>query len=314
MDQRLRDALKATQGRSRGSGTPVRAEASWLGSAGRSGREVFLAVVRGIATDRIFLIAAGVTFYGILALFPGIGVIVSIYGLFADPATIAGHLNSLPGVWPGDALDLIRDQLTRFTQQDKTTLGLGFAISLLIALWSSNAGVSGLFGALNAVYEEPEKRNFLQFYATTLAFTVCGILLVILSIFVSVALPFILDHIPAANAARTFLNAISWPMLFVLSALALAVIYRCGPCRSAPRWPSIIGSSVFAAAGLLAASALFSWYVANFGSYSRTYGSLGAIFGFMTWMWISAVVILVGGKIDAELEQRADAKTVGTES
>lgn len=269
-----------------------------------SWRDIFWAVVNGISEDRIFLIAAGVTFYAILALFPGIGAIVSIYGLFANPNTIASHLGSVASFAPGGAVDVLRGQLTRLTDQNGATLGVGFAASMLIALWSSNAGISGLFTALNAVYEEQDQRSIVKFYAITLGFTAGAIVLVLISLAIIIALPVVLHFLPNTSATAIFLEIVRWPILFALVALALAVIYRYGPCRSAPQWRWIIWSSVVAAALWLGVSALFSWYVANFGSYNKTYGSLGAIFGFMTWMWISMVIALIGAKLDAELERR----------
>jgi membrane protein len=266
---------------------------------------IFLAVFSGIAKDRIFLIAAGVTFYTILALFPGIGALVSIYGLFANPSDIAAHLDTLAGFAPGGAVDVLREELTRLGQQDAATLGFGFAVSLAIALWSANAGVSGLFTGLDAVYEEAEHRNLIVFYATTFAFTLGAIAFVILVLGMLVALPFALGHFPGARSTAAFLKAGRWPILFVVTASVLAVIYRYGPCRRAPRWHGIIGSSVLAAMLWLGASVLFSWYVAEFGSYNKTYGSLGAVFGFMTWIWVSMVVVLVGAKLDAVLERQS---------
>jgi membrane protein len=270
----------------------------------RRWRDIFVRIFKSISADRIFLIAAGVTFYAILALFPGIGAIVSVYGLFADPSSIAGHLDTFSGFAPSGAVDVLRDQLMRLAHQNGATLGLGFAISLLIALWSSNAGISGLFDALNAVYEAKNQRTLFKFYATTLAFTAGTIVLALLSIGILVALPLVLSHVPNSGVTAMGLETIRWPILFVLVAFGLSVIYRFGPCRNAPRWRWIILSSVLATIVWLAASALFSWYVASFGSYNKTYGSLGAIFGFMTWMWVSTVVVLVGAKLDAELERR----------
>jgi membrane protein len=277
--------------------------------AARSWKDLAVAVFKGISEDRIFLIAAGVTFYAILALFPGIGATVSIYGLFANPSTIASHLDTLAGVAPGGGVDILRDQLTRLASQNGTALSVGFAVSLLIALWFSNSGMTGLFDALNAVYEEKEQRSLLKYYATTLMFTVGAVVLVLVSIAIIVAIPVVLKFIPDASVTAILLKIVRWPVLFVLIAVALAVVYRYAPCRENPRWRWIIWSSVAATVVWLGVSALFSWYVASFGSYNKTYGSLGAIFGFMTWMWLSMVIILVGAKLDAELERLPPANS-----
>jgi membrane protein len=268
----------------------------------RSWQDLLLRVWHGIAADRILLVAAGVAFYAILALFPGIGAIISIYGLFADPSHIVAQFDSLSGVAPAGAVDVLREELTRLAHQGRAALGFGFAVSLVIGLWSANAGMSALFQALAAVYEEKGRRNLIRYYAMTLGFTAGTIVLVLLSLVILIALPLVLDHILAPGATAVALKIIRWPILLVLVALALAVIYR--PCSGRSRWRWITGGSAFAAVAWLAASALFSWYVTHFGSYNRTYGSLGAIIGFMSWMWVSIIVVLVGAKLDAELERR----------
>jgi membrane protein len=207
---------------------------------------------------------------------------------------------------------VLQDQLTHLTQQNGAALSLGFAISLGIALWSSNAGISGLFGALNVVYEERDQRGVVKFYATSLAFTLGAIILVLLSLAALVALPLVLEHVPNAGASAMILKIIRWPILFAVVAAALSVVYRYGPSRNSAQWRSIIWSSLFAAAAWLVVSALFSWYVGSFGTYNKTYGSLGAIFGFMSWMWVSMVVVLTGAKLDAELARSA-AETANKE-
>lgn len=270
----------------------------------RRWRDVAIAVGKGISANRIFLIAAGVTFYAILALFPAIAALVSIYGLFANPSTIASHLNMLSGVAPGGAADVIRDQMTRLASQNGATLGLGFLVSLVVALWFANSGMTALFDALNVVYEEKEQRGLVRYYASTLAFTAGAIVLVLVSIAIIVAIPIALNYIPNASITAILLAIVRWPLLLALATTALAIVYRLGPCHSAPQWRWIWLGAAAAAVVWLGVSALFSWYVANFGSYNRTYGSLGAIFGFMTWMWLSMVVVLIGAKLDAELERR----------
>src|SRR5277367_2136416 len=272
---------------------------------GRGWKDVLQGVYQGISEDRIFLVAAGVTFYAILALFPGIAAIVSIYGLFADPSRIVAHLDTLSGFAPSGAVDIMREELTRLAHQDRAALGFSFAISMIISLWSANAGVSALFEALTAVYEEKERRGFIEYYAITLTFTAGAVILVLLSLAILIALPLVLDYIPEPGITGVLLNTIRWPILFVLIALALSVIYRFGPSRTAPRWRWITWGSGFATVAWLAASALFSWYVAHFGSYNKTYGSLGAIIGFMTWTWVSVIVVLVGAKLNAELDRRS---------
>jgi membrane protein len=275
-------------------------------------KDILLRLYTGISDDRILANAAGVTYYALLALFPGIAAVVSIYGLFADPNSIVGHVDAIAGFAPGGAIDVIRDQLTRLSVQGSTELGVSFLIGLVISLWSANSGVRALFDSLNVVYEEEEKRSFIRLNAVTLTFTVVAVAFLLIALACVVALPVVLHQLPAPGVIGELLNIARWPILLVLMALGLTLIYRYGPSRAEPRWQWITWGSAFAAAIWLAASALFSWYAANFGSFNKTYGSLGAIIGFMTWMWLSIIVVLLGAKLNAEIEhQTAHQSTVG---
>jgi membrane protein len=267
-------------------------------------KDILLRVERGISEDRILLVAGGVTFYLILAIFPGIAALISIYGLFADPASIASHLDTIANVAPGGAIEVLHDALTRLASRGSTTLSIGFLVSLVISLWFTNSGVSALFDALNIVCEEEEKHGLPKYYLETLTFTVATIVFALLSIGVVVAIPVALSLIPLPGETDLLVRLARWPILIVLVALALALLYRFGPSPAAARWRWITGGSAFATGAWIAVSVLFSWYVAHFGSYDKTYGSLGAIMGFMTWIWISVVIILVGAKFDAEIEHR----------
>jgi membrane protein len=278
----------------------------------RGWKDILLRVCGGISDDRILANAAGVTYYALLALFPGIAALVSVYGLFADPNTIISHLDAIAGFAPGGAIDVIRDQLTRLAAQGSTKLGLSFIVGLVISLWSANSGIKALFDALNVVYEEKERRSFIRLNAVTLSFTVVTMGFLLVALVCIVALPVALNYLPLWGVTGLLLKIARWPMLLILVALGLTLIYRYGPSRSEPRWQWITWGSVFAAIAWLGASALFSWYAANFGSFNKTYGSLGAIIGFMTWMWLSIIVVLVGAKINAEIEhQTARESTVG---
>lgn len=268
----------------------------------RGWKDIVLRVYRGIADDRILANAAAVTFYALLAVFPGIAALVSIYALFADPRTIAEHLDSLSGLLPGGALDIVRDQLQRLTSQPPSKLGVGLLVSLGISVWSANGGIKALFDALNVVYEEEEERGFIRLNAISLGFTAGLIGFLLLALVALVAVPAVIAYFP--SVIGTVLDYARWPVLLVLVALALALIYRYGPSRREPRWRWVSWGSTLAAIGWLGASALFSWYAANFGNFNKTYGALGAVIGFMMWIWLSAIVLLVGGKLNAETEHQ----------
>jgi len=267
-------------------------------------KDVLLRVYANIGEHRIMALAAGMTYYSILAIFPALAALVAIYGLFSDPASIAKHLDQLSGFAPGGALDVAREQLARVTSKGNQTLGLTFAIGLAVSLWSANAAMKSLFDTLNIVYAEKETRGFLKLNAISLAFTVVAIGFVLLALAVVVIVPVVLNYLALSNFTDLLVRLARWPTMFVSLSLALACVYRFGPSREAPRWRWITWGSVAATILWLAASALFSFYAANFGKFNETYGSLGAVIGFMTWLWVSAIVILLGAELDSEMEHQ----------
>ncbi len=270
----------------------------------RGWKDVLYRVYENVTNHRIVALAAGMTFYSLLAIFPALAALVAIYGLFADPAKITAHLEQLQGLLPGGAIDIARDQLTRVASKGSQTLGLTFLVSLAISLWSANAAMKSLFDTLNVVYRESETRGFVKLNAISLLFTGGAIVFALLAIAAVVVMPVVLNYVGLSDAVDLLLRIGRWPVIFICVSLALALIYRYGPDREEPKWRWISWGSALAAALWLAGSALFSWYAANWGSFNATYGSLGAVIGFMTWIWISAIVILIGAELDAELEHQ----------
>ena len=270
----------------------------------RSWKDVLLRIWSNVGKDRVIVVAAGVTFYSILAVFPAIAALVALYGLFADPATITSHLDSIAGVVPGGAIEVIRDQITRVASQGRTTLGVTFIGSLLVSLWSANAGMKSLFDALNLVYNETENRNLFKLNLVSLTFTMLAILFVMVAIGAMVVVPIALNFLGLGSATDMLVKIARWPALFVVVTLALALLYRYGPSREKAQWRWITWGTVVAAIAWLVVSLLFSWYAENFGSYNKTYGSLGAIMAFMFWIWLSITVVLIGGEFNAETEHQ----------
>ncbi len=275
----------------------------------RGWKDIVLRVYRNISTHHVLVIAAGVAFYSILAVFPAIAALVSLYGLFADAATVSANLDQLASVLPGGAIDVVRDQMNRVSSQGHGALGVAFTFGLLMALWSANAGIKALFDALNVVYDEQEKRGFIKLNAISLLFTTVSILFMVLAMAAAIALPVVLKSMGFEGATGVLVRLVMAPILFGCVAVGLAALYRYGPSREKPRWRWISWGSAFAAFAWLAASMLFSWYAANFGTFNKTYGSLGAIIGFMTWIWLSAIVLLIGAELNAEMEHQAARDT-----
>jgi membrane protein len=270
----------------------------------RGWRDIFVRVYRNVETNRVIIVAAGVTFYLLLAIFPAIAALVAIYGLFADPAVISSHLDSVTGLLPGGAIEVIRDQLTRTASRSAGTLGFTFLGGLAFSLWSANAGIKSIFDALNLVYNEEEKRGFVTLNLVSLTFTGAAIVFALTAIALVIALPIALNYTGLGEAKDLAIRVGRWPLLFLGVAFALAVLYRYGPSSSKPKWRWIGWGSAFAATTWIVASVLFSWYTVNFDTYDKTYGSLGAVIGFMVWLWISMIVVLVGAAINAEMERQ----------
>ena len=268
----------------------------------RGWKDILLRIWTNIGKDRVVLVAAGVTFYSLLAIFPAIAALVALYGLFADPSTIASHIDSLSGVLPGGALEVIRNQINLVASQGSSKLGVAFVIGFAVSLWSANAGIKSIFDALNLVYDEPEKRGLVGLNLISLAFTVAAIVFVLLAIGCIAALPAVFSTDQLQGPTALIVQIGRWPVLFVIVAFRLAVLYRFGPSRRKPQWRWVSWGSAFAAVAWIAVSILFSWYAANFGSYNKTYGSLGAVIAFMVWIWLSTAVILIGAELDAEME------------
>jgi membrane protein len=266
-----------------------------------------------ISNDRVLTEAAGITFYSLLALFPGLGAMIAIYGLFADPAAIQRHLDLAAGFVPGGGMEIIGEQVTRISEKSGGALGFGALAGLATSLWSANAAMKALVDALNVVYEEEETRGFLRRLLVTMAFTLGAILFVLLAIAAVVLLPALLGVV-GLGGMEEVLSLARWPLLLAGIGLFLALVYRYGPDRAEAKWRWVSWGSAVASLAWVAGSALFSWYVSNFGNYNETYGSLGAVIGFMTWIWLSATVVLAGAELDAEMEhQTARDTTTGPE-
>ena len=297
---------EAGDDRGRGATTPYEIPA-------RGWKDILLRVYENVSKHRIMALAAGMTYYSILAIFPAIAALVAVYGLFSDPSMIGRHLDELQGFLPGGAVDVAREQLTRIASKGSQALGLTFAIGFFISLWSANAAMKALFDTLNIVYGEDEKRGFLKLNAISLLFTVSGIIFVIAALGSIVVIPVVLNALGLSRVGELLVRIGRWPAMYLVIVLALSIIYRYGPSRQAPQWRWTTWGSAFAALLWLCVSALFSWYASNFGTFNETYGSLGAVVGFMTWLWLSAIVVLLGAELDAEMEhQTASDSTTGT--
>jgi len=295
----------AQRGRGRRSSNPL--QIPWAGW-----KDILWRTYDRTNEDRLLAIAAGVVFFGLLAVFPAITALVSSYGLFADPATISDNLRTLAYMLPEGSYQIVQDQIGRVLGNGQASLGFTFLFGLALALWSANAGVKAVIDALNVVYGEREKRSFIKLNLLSLAFTTGAIAALMLMVGAVVALPLTLDRIGLEYDSKVIVSLVRWPALLVMLLAALAILYRFGPSRPGARWQWLGIGTLVAALLWIAGSSLLSWYLSNFANYSATYGSLGAAIGLMTWMWMSAIIVLVGAELNSEIEhQTAVDTTVG---
>ena len=273
-------------------------------------KDILLRTKAEFSEDQAPLVAAGITFYTLLALFPGLAAFVSLYGLFADPAEASRHLQILAFALPPEASTFLGEQMVRLAAGNTGGQSLAFVSGLLLSVWSANGAVKALITGLNIAYEEAERRSLVRRTLTSLGFTLGFLAFVILTVGMIAAQPAV-EAFAGREAARLF-SWISWPALALLLTAGLALLYRYGPSRDPAQWRWISWGSVGVVVLWLIGSVLFSLYVQNFGDYDKTYGSLGAVIGFMMWIYLSTMVILAGAELNSEMEhQTAVDTTVG---
>lgn len=275
-------------------------------------KDVLRRVFNEIQNDRIMLVAGGATFYMLLALFPALTAFVSIYGIVLDPVTIADHIAFLGSFLPRDGMNLIAGQLRALAQAKTNALSFGFVAGLLVALWSANSGMKTLFEAMNIVFEEREKRSFLKLNLMSLTFTIGGIVLAGLMVTVVGVIPALLTFARLGSMSDVLVSVLRWPALMAVIVLAMLLLYRYGPSRENSKWRWQLPGAVLATLVWMLASVAFSWYLTHFANYNATYGSLGAVIGFLMWTWISIMILLIGAEVNAELEhQTGEDSTTG---
>lgn len=278
----------------------------WLQVARRSLKEM--------GQDHVTLIAGGVAYSWFLALFPGLIAAVMIYGLVTDPAQVQRQIDSMAAGLPQSAQDLLSEQMTTIASGSSSSLSFGLIVSLALALWSASAGMAGLVEAVNIAYDEEEGRNFFVKRGLALLLTIGFIVFLAVSIGLVVVVPIVMESLGLGVVATVAAQVVRWVGLVLLMMAALALLYRIGPDRDSPRLAWVSQGAITATVLWVVASVLFSFYVDNFGSYGETYGSLAGVIVLLLWLWITAVVVLLGAEINAETEgQTAKDSTTGPE-
>lgn len=275
----------------------------------RGWKDILWRTYREISQDRLTVVAGSVTYYTLLAIFPALGVFVSLYGLIADVRTVEQQLVQLSTIFPPEAVRLLGEQMLRLATGKAAGLSLAFIVSFLLSIWSASAGMKSLFDGLNIAYDESEKRNYFLRTALTYGFTLALLIFLTAVSAILVAAPLALE---ALRLREDWMIAARWPLVYLVAAGAFAVIYRYGPSRALARWRWVVTGSFAAAFLWMAGSAGFSWYLNNVARLDATYGSLGAVIGFMLWIWFSVMVVLIGAELNAEIEhQTAMDSTTG---
>jgi membrane protein len=271
--------------------------------------DIAVRVKKEMTADNVDIIASGLALYALLAVFPALAAAVSIYGLFATPTDIAGHLQQVSAMLPAEATKILAQQLRELTRHSSDTLSIGIIVGIAVALWSARKGMVALMKVTNVAYDEDEHRGFFKQLFISLSFTVGAVIGFLAVLLLGVAVPLAVSLLPLGSAVEIVLLAVRWLLLFGVAVLGLAVVYRFAPDRQPARWRWVTPGSLIAASLWLIGSVLFAFYVRNWGSYGKTYGALGGVVILLMWFYLSAYVIILGAEINAEVERQTRKDT-----
>ncbi len=273
-------------------------------------KDVLWRTYGGINEKNLFLVAGGVTYYVLLALFPALIALVSLYGLVSSPAQVEQQVNAMSGLLPGSAQQLIGTEMHAIAGASGGALSIGLVISLAFALWSASRGMSGLMSALDIAYGQEERRSIIWFNVIALVLTIGLLVTGIVAIALVAVLPALVSAVGiGSNFFKWVALIVEWPLLMAFLMTALAILYRYAPDREAAQWQWASPGAAVATVLWIVGSILFSVYVANFNNYNATYGSLGAVVVLMTWLYLTAFVVVLGAAINAETERQTRKDT-----
>lgn len=262
-----------------------------------------------IAEDHVGLISAGVAFYALLALFPAITALVALGGLVFEPEQVVSQMEGLSGLMPQQVSDLIIGQAVKVAGSQQAGLGLAVVLGILLALYSASKGMGSLMEGLNVAYDEEEKRNFFMLKLQTYGLTMALIIGVVVAIGVLAVLPAALALLQLGPLVEWAALGLSWLLMFLFALTGLAILYRFGPSRENPEWRWLTPGAIIGVVVWTVASVGFGFYVANFGSYNESFGSLAGAIVLLMWLWISAFIVMLGAELNAELEAQTRRDT-----
>lgn len=276
--------------------------------SGKGWGSILRRLARSLTRDDIWLRSAGVAFYTLLAAVPALAVPVSVYGLVADPAAVRDPIQMLGGLLPPETSRFLADQMQAVATSSRVNLGAGLGGAVLAALWGGRSGASAMVAALNLAYGECEQRSFLRREQVVLTVGLTTLVFVALAFALVALLPLAVAALPT-NEQHTLIRLGRWPGLAALMVLGLGLLYRSAPSRRPAKWRWVSAGALVATVLWLAGSAGFSFYVERVGSYNHAFGTLGAVMLLLTWLFLSAFVVLLGAKLNAELERQTTRDT-----
>ena len=272
-------------------------------------RDIALRVKDEIATDHVTVVAAGVAFFGLLAVFPAIAALISIAALVLDPATIEAQLSAAAAALPENAAAILQDQASAVAEGAGGGVGLAAIGGLLISIYSASKGTKTLMEGMNIAYDEDEDRGFIKMNLVALALTALLVVGVLVALGSTVVVSALLGGLGLSSTARAVVEYGRWPVLALIVILGLAVLYRYGPSREEPEWKWVSVGAVVTTVLWIVGTIGFSIYARNFGSYNETYGALGGVIILLTWLWLSAWLVLLGAELNSEMEHQTKRDT-----
>ena len=272
-------------------------------------RDILGRVWSAVGKDNVSLISAGLAMYGLLAVFPSLAAAISIYGLFASPASVIQDMNAFAGILPPGAWEIFSKQLQEVARHTGSTLTATAAIALLLSFWSARSGMASLITATNVAYSEPERRGFIHVVLISLVFTAASVVAFLIMVLLGIAVPLMVKVLGLSAGTEWVVSIVRWVLLWLVAIIGLAIIYRYGPAREKAQWRWVTWGSVIASTFWLSGSVLFAIYVRTFGSYGKTYGALGGVIVLLMWFYVSSFALVVGAEINAEMERQTREDT-----
>jgi membrane protein len=272
-------------------------------------KQILMRTWKEAGDDNVGLLAAGVAFYFFLAFVPLLASIVLTYGLIADPATVSEHIQALARTLPREAAAIIGDQLQAITGEKEASHGIGLLIAIALAVYGASKGAGAIITALNIAYEVKETRSFIKNTLVSLATTLGLIAMIAAATAAASAIGFVEHLLPFSSPfVHVLLQIVSAVLAVAVVGIGVALLYRYGPNRPDAPWAWVTPGSATATLLWLLATLGFGLYVSNFGNYNATYGSLGGVVVFLTWLYLTSYVLLMGGELNSELERQQAEK------